>query len=106
MYRLLWRICAHLPFIILCASAIIILIVMSSCSSIPGQQTLVIEEQVDVPLIDYTTEFQSRAADELQQLPPACLLDRPDEGCSALRRLIDDYGRLRSDIRAIQNDNT
>ena len=85
--------------------AIILILILSSCSSLPGSQTIVVEEQIDIPLVEYTTEFQSRAAQELRDLPPGCTLDRPDNECSAIRTLVDNYGRLRSDIRAIQNDN-
>lgn len=52
-----------------------------------------------LPLADYPPAFQRRAAAELQALPPACPLHAPEAGCSALARMIEDYGELRARVR-------
>lgn len=58
---------------------------------------------VETPdLIEYAPEVQQRALDELQALGPPCLPMEVTEGCSALRTLVNDYGRVRDQIRAAQ----
>jgi hypothetical protein len=55
---------------------------------------------VTPPLVDYTSQVQSRAADEFEQLGPPCARDHLTENCSAAARFIMDYGTLRDKIRA------
>lgn len=55
---------------------------------------------VTPPLVDYTSEIQTRAADEFEKLGPPCARDTVTENCSALARFVMDYGTLRDKIRA------
>lgn len=59
-------------------------------------------EPVAPPLIDYAPEFQNRAASELETLGPPCPRDVVFGECSAVHRLVKDYGLTRDRIRAIQ----
>ncbi len=52
------------------------------------------------PIVDYTSVIQSRAANELEKLGPPCARDTVAENCSAVVRLVMDYGTLRDKIRA------
>ena len=52
------------------------------------------------PLVDYSTEIQATAADKLGQLGAPCSRDVVVAGCSAIARMIIDYGDLRRRIRA------
>ena len=58
---------------------------------------------VTPPIVDYTGEVQSRAADEFEKLGPPCARDHLTENCSAAARFIMDYGTLRDKIRAAKN---
>ena len=55
---------------------------------------------VTPPLVDYTSEIQTRAADEFDKLGPPCARDTVIENCSAVARFVMDYGTLRDKIRA------
>ena len=55
---------------------------------------------VTPPIVDYTSEIQTRAADEFDKLGPPCARDTVTENCSAVARFIMDYGTLRDKIRA------
>jgi hypothetical protein len=55
---------------------------------------------VTPPIVDYTSEIQTRAADEFEQLGPPCARDTVTENCSAVARFVMDYGTLRDKIRA------
>lgn len=55
------------------------------------------------PIPEYGTDFQSKAADELRELGPACPANRPAEGCSAVARIVEDCGELRARLRALEN---
>lgn len=57
---------------------------------------------VTPPLIDYSTEVQSKAADELDALSHSCPRDAITPDCSAVSRMISDYATLRQKIRAAQ----
>jgi len=50
----------------------------------------------------YTEAVQARAAEELAELSPPCPRDAVIDGCSALHRLVIDYGRLRERLRAMR----
>ncbi len=50
-------------------------------------------------LVDYPPAFQARAAAELERLGPGCALHARSAGCSALVRMIEDYGELRAMVR-------
>lgn len=52
------------------------------------------------PMVEYSSAFQSQAAEELDALSPACPLHAPDPNCSTLVRLVEDYGELRARLRA------
>ncbi|WP_143006170.1 hypothetical protein [Limimonas halophila] len=51
----------------------------------------------------YTDTVQARAAEELAELPPPCPRDAAPDGCSAVHRLVIDYGRLRRRVRAMRD---
>lgn len=54
-------------------------------------------------LYSYTPAFQAQAAEELDALPPACLRNVSDtSSCSPLATLVQDYGIVRAEIRAIR----
>jgi hypothetical protein len=52
------------------------------------------------PMQEYGTAVQSKAADELDLLKSPCPADIVVPNCSALARMIIDYGVLRDKIRA------
>lgn len=54
-------------------------------------------------LYEYSPAFTTRAADELQGLGEACDRVEPAAACSALQRLVRDYGVVRDQIRAIDD---
>lgn len=55
---------------------------------------------VTPPIVDYSSAIQSRGADELERLPPACPRDVIISDCSVAARMILDYATLREKIRA------
>ena len=55
---------------------------------------------VTPPLVDYSAEIQASAATKLGQLGVPCPRDVIVAGCSAIARMIIDYGDLRRRIRA------
>ncbi len=54
---------------------------------------------VAAPLLDYSAEVQSHAADEMAVLGPPCPRDAVYGGCSAVKRLVLDYAWTRDKIR-------
>jgi hypothetical protein len=54
-------------------------------------------------LAGYSKEFQNHAANELTALKPPCARDVANEHCSAIYRLVIDYGDTRQQIRAIND---
>ena len=54
------------------------------------------------PVLDYTEEVQAHAANELEALGPPCPRDAVYGGCSAVKRLVIDYGWMREQVRAIR----
>ena len=63
------------------------------------------EPVIVVPeLRNYGTAVQHAAADEVDTLAPPCPRDIVTPGCSALARMIIDYGVLRDQIRAAKAD--
>jgi len=52
------------------------------------------------PIVDYADAVQDLAADELERLGPPCARDTVIADCSALARMVTDYGVLRDKIRA------
>jgi hypothetical protein len=52
----------------------------------------------------YSEGFQRWAAAELQGLQPPCPADAVLPGCSAVKRLVIDYGDLRARISAARGD--
>src|SRR3546814_13587905 len=66
----------------------------SACTTAPSRPV------VAPAVVEYSREFQARAADELDALPPACRRDAPGADCSALRGLMDDAAALRAQVRA------
>lgn len=57
---------------------------------------------VQPTLHSYSPAFQTLAADELEALPAPCDRVEPVEQCSALARLVIDFGDVRQQIRAAQ----
>ena len=63
------------------------------------------EPQIVTPDIeDYSSGVQALAADELDSLGPPCGRQEVADGCSAIHRMIIDYGDLRRRIRAAKDD--
>ena len=53
------------------------------------------------PIEDYSKELQAAAAAEMKAIPDPCPRDKViDVNCSALKRMVIDYGNLRQRIRA------
>ena len=82
-----------------------VLIVGAGASAVVAYFDYLISEKgetviVTPPLVDYTSEIQSRAADEFEKLGPPCARDTVTANCSAAARLLMDYGTLRDKIRA------
>lgn len=77
----------------LCGAILTGLILSAGCAQ-DGIKPLVLPH-----LATYSDEFQDQAADELSELPLPCARDVVSEGCSAIHRLVDDYGVLREKIR-------
>src|SRR3546814_8240251 len=67
----------------------------SACTTAPSRPV------VAPAVVEYSREFQARAADELDALPPACRRDAPGADCSALRVIMDDAAELRAQVRAL-----
>ena len=67
---------------------------LSSCASAGSDRV------TTPPVLDYTSEVQNLAADELASLGPACPRDGVFGGCSALKRFVLDYAWMRDQIRA------
>jgi len=55
---------------------------------------------VTPPLVEYSNAIQTTAADKLEQLGQPCARDVVVGNCSAIARMIIDYGDLRQKIRA------
>lgn len=56
--------------------------------------------RVEVPTqYEYSKEFQKKANEEIALLKRACQRDEVAQECSALRRLINDYGTVREESR-------
>ena len=55
---------------------------------------------VTPPIVDYTSEIQTRVADEFVKFVPPCARDTVTENCSAVARFVMDYGTLRDKFRA------
>lgn len=53
-------------------------------------------------LYNYDDSVQERAAEEVDQLAPPCPRDQVFADCSALHRMIIDYGTVRDQIRAAE----
>ena len=62
----------------------------------------VVSDPVLPPLQPYSPDVQALAADELESLGLPCPPDIVIPGCSAVARLVIDYGTLRDRIRAGQ----
>jgi hypothetical protein len=52
-------------------------------------------------VVPYSREFQAKAAGELERMLPPCAADVANEHCSAVHRLVIDYGTARNQARAI-----
>jgi hypothetical protein len=53
---------------------------------------------VTPPVAEYTSDIMEKAAQELEFMKPPCPRDHAHENCSALTRMILDYGDLRAKI--------
>lgn len=69
---------------------LVLLALTSLASCATGSSSLTPVTLVCPTIVEYSAEFQSRAADELEMLPPG----------SALAEMVGDYGQLRERIRA------
>lgn len=69
--------------------------VLSSCAPGYGIQT------ITPPVIPYTLEVQHQALKEIEFMGPPCPRDAVYGGCSAVHRLVKDYGLTRDRIRAL-----
>lgn len=59
---------------------------------------------VQPTLYGYTDAFQKKAAEELESMPPACRRNVSNtSACSAVGTLVQDYGVVRAEIRAIKD---
>ena len=81
------------------ARAVLVIGLMTALSSC-GSASVTIVETPD--LLEYDPDFQGLAATEVSAMPPPCPRDVVIEGCSAVHRLIKDYGLVRDQIRALQ----
>lgn len=72
----------------LCALLVIAGTLLTSCATVPS------EGQTCPPVVEYTPEQQTRAADELEALPAG----------SMLGQMILDYGVQRDVLRACRNE--
>ena len=60
---------------------------------------------VTPPIEAYSKELQAAAAEEMKAIPDPCPRDTVNvSGCSALKRLVIDYGDLRQRIRAAKDE--
>ena len=57
---------------------------------------------VSPDVVSYSEMVQAHAADELERLGQPCPRDAIIADCSALSRMILDYGRMRDQVRAVQ----
>ncbi len=57
---------------------------------------------VSPDVVAYSEAVQSRAADELEGLGQPCPRDSVLAGCSALARMILDFGRMRDQVRTVK----
>jgi hypothetical protein len=56
------------------------------------------------PIVNYSDEIQKTAASELQKIGEPCPRDVVVRECSAIARLVIDYGDLRRKIRAAKDE--
>ena len=61
-----------------------------------------IEGFLGPPVLDYSAEVQDHAADEMATLGPPCPRDAVYGGCSAVKRLVIDYGWMREQLRVVR----
>lgn len=75
----------------------LVMMLLSGCAKGVSERPIVLVP--DLP--EYSQAFQAMAAEELAgiQTPP-CDRHEPIKGCSALGRLVVDYGSMRAAIRA------
>lgn len=55
--------------------------------------------KVEIPLVQYSSEFQNKTADELEKMLPSCPLNTVRSDCSAVKTFIKDYKLLRDQVR-------
>lgn len=77
--------------------AVVSVMVLSSCASGYGV------EIVTPDIVEYSPEVQEEARRELENLGPPCPRDVVFGGCSALNRMIKDYGYMRDQTRALND---
>lgn len=74
-------------------SPLLLIVLLTACGGATSSTT-------NPNLVEYSKEFQAKAADEMQVMKPPCAHDVVDENCSASRRMIIDYKDMREKIRA------
>lgn len=70
-------------------------LLLSACSLAPSSA-------VSPALARYSRPVQAMAAQELSAMKPPCAGDVANEHCSAVHRMIIDYGDLRERVRVLQ----
>lgn len=75
-------------------SLLILSSLLSACQTAPSNTVL-------PDLFSYSPEIQKQAATELKSFGPPCPRDTVIAGCSAVHRMVIDYGDDRNQIRAI-----
>lgn len=75
------------------SSLLAVLMLSTACEKVSGSALPDLKE--------YSREFQAKAADELEAMPPACPFNTLVPGCSPLHTLIDDCKHSRDQTRAI-----
>lgn len=73
------------------------LLLLTACGAATSSGT----SGVALSLYDYSPEFQGRAAAELEAAPRPCDRDEAADDCSALARMVIDYGVVRNEIRVL-----
>ena len=76
---------------------LVLMILLSGCAKVSSSQVL-------PDLANYNGAVQELAAFEMAQLPPPCPRDAVIPTCSAMKRMLMDYGDMRNQTRAIMNN--
>ena len=75
-------------------------LLLASAMWLSGCESRVFDRLTVPPVLDYSPEVQTHAADEMAILGPPCPRDAVFGGCSAVKRFVLDYAWIRDKIRA------